>query len=157
MLLRTPSCCAVLSRTSASGETREENLELHQFASACRDEGTSIRPSVKSTGRCRGTLTAMRKQYHFWPGEQGLDAWDVDRLIQLTRELPVQQVELSSIWEVDSTYWFDDVSERPTVRNIVDHVRLILEVDPSYPVILGVDGRVMDGMHRVARAMIEGP
>lgn len=98
----------------------------------------------------------MRKQYHFWPGEQGLDAWDVDRLIQLTRELPVQQVELSSIWEVDTTYWFDDVSERPTVRNIVDHVRLILEVDPSYPVILGVDGRVMDGMHRVARAMIGG-
>lgn len=20
----------------------------------------------------------MRKQYHFWPGTEGLDAWDVD-------------------------------------------------------------------------------
>ena len=23
----------------------------------------------------------MRKQYHFWAGKDGLDAWDVDRLI----------------------------------------------------------------------------
>lgn len=26
----------------------------------------------------------------------------------------------------------------------------------SFPVILGPDGRVMDGMHRIARAMLEG-
>lgn len=25
-----------------------------------------------------------------------------------------------------------------------------------YPIILGFDGRVMDGMHRVARALLEG-
>jgi hypothetical protein len=30
------------------------------------------------------------------------------------------------------------------------------EVDLSYPIILGPDGRVMDGMHRVARAILEG-
>jgi hypothetical protein len=39
---------------------------------------------------------------------------------------------------------------------VIDHVRLIQEVDISYPVILGVDGRVMDGMHRIARAILEG-
>ena len=26
----------------------------------------------------------------------------------------------------------------------------------AYPIILGDDGRVMDGMHRVARALLEG-
>jgi hypothetical protein len=31
-----------------------------------------------------------------------------------------------------------------------------MDVDPSFPIILGFDGRVMDGMHRVARAMLEG-
>lgn len=34
---------------------------------------------------CRAVQTVhMRKQYHFWPGEKGLDAWDVDRLIALS-------------------------------------------------------------------------
>lgn len=97
----------------------------------------------------------MRKQYHFWPGEEGLDAWDVDRLIELSKDLPVKEVDLASIDEVDSVYWFDEL-ERPTVRKVVDHARLIEEVDLSHPIILGFDGRVMDGMHRIAKALLEG-
>ena len=30
------------------------------------------------------------------------------------------------------------------------------EVDSSYPIILGVDGPVMDAMHLIARAILEG-
>jgi hypothetical protein len=97
----------------------------------------------------------MRKQYHFWPGEHGLDAWDVDRLLELSRGLPVEEVELGDIWEVDTVYWFDD-RQQPTVRKVVEHAHLMEEVDLSYPIILGSDGRVMDGMHRVARALLEG-
>jgi hypothetical protein len=97
----------------------------------------------------------MRKQYHFWPGDQGMDAWDVDRLIGLTRDLSVQEVPLAKLHEVDSVYWFDS-SQRPTVRNVVEHFRLVQEVDPQHPIILGPDNRVMDGMHRVARALLEG-
>jgi hypothetical protein len=95
----------------------------------------------------------VRKQYHFWPGESGLDAWDVDRLVELSHALPVRDVELESIDEIDSVYWFDDQIDRPTVRRVVDHLRLIEDVDLSYPIILGVDGRVMDGMHRIAKAL----
>ncbi|MEP6697699.1 MAG: hypothetical protein ABJA34_12615 [Pseudonocardiales bacterium] len=98
----------------------------------------------------------MRKQYHFWPGEHGVDAWDVDRLIGLSADLPVQQVALESIDEVNSAYWFDDANELPTVRRVVDHMRLVQAVDMSYPVILGFDGRVMEGMHRIARAILDG-
>lgn len=101
-------------------------------------------------------LRSMRKQYHFWPGEVGVDAWDVDRLIELSAGFPVEDVAIASIGEVDSVYWFDNGGERPTVRRVIDHFRLIQEVDLSYPVILGADGRVMDGMHRIARAMLEG-
>jgi hypothetical protein len=97
----------------------------------------------------------VRKQYHFWPGDQGLDAWDVDRLVQMTADFPVVEVALDSIGEVDSVYWFNDQAS-PTVRRIVEHPRLIEEVDLAYPIILGSDGRVMDGMHRVARALLEG-
>ena len=32
----------------------------------------------------------------------------------------------------------------------------MLAADLSYPVILGHDGRVLDGMHRIARALLGG-
>lgn len=101
----------------------------------------------------------MRKQYHFWPAADGgtaWDAWDVDRLIRLSRDLPVQAVPVGSIAEVDTPYWALPGDPLPTVRDIVGHMRLVLDVDPAIPVILGVDGRVMDGMHRIARALLEG-
>ena len=101
--------------------------------------------------------SGMRKQYHLWSSESGsgMDAWDVDRLVQLSRDLPVQQVAVDAIGEVDTAYWFDETS-RPTVRAVVEHLQLINEVDLSYPIILSVEGRVMDGMHRIARALLEG-
>ena len=100
----------------------------------------------------------MRKQYHFWKSTSGdgVDAWDVDRLIELSADLPVSEVPLASIGEIDSVYWFEGDRHRPTVRAVVEHVRLIENVDTSYPTILGPDGRVMDGMHRIARAVLDG-
>lgn len=101
-------------------------------------------------------MGGMRKQYNLWPGDHGLDAWDVDRLVELTGNFPVQVVALDSIAEVDSDYWFQYGPVLPTVRRVVDHLRLVQEVDSSWPIILAADGRVMDGMHRVARALLEG-
>jgi len=98
----------------------------------------------------------VRKQYHFWPGEQGIDAWDVGRLVDLSANLPVQEIPLESIKEIDSDYWFAGSLEKPTVRKIVEHLTLIQEVDLNHPIILGFDGRVMDGMHRIARCLVEG-
>lgn len=97
----------------------------------------------------------VRKQYHFWPGEHGRDAWDVDRLIEFAVGRPVNDIELTEIWEIDSPYWFQ-FEETPTVRAVADHARLMEEADLSHPIILGPDGRVMDGMHRVAKALMEG-
>jgi hypothetical protein len=102
-----------------------------------------------------GETGRVRKQYHFWPGQDGLDAWDVDRLVELCEGLPVEEVRLDEIGEIDSVYWFD-ASQRPTVRKVVEHMRLVGEVDLSYPIIVGPDGRVMDGMHRIARVLLDG-
>ena len=98
----------------------------------------------------------MRKQYHLVPSQKGFDAWDVDRLIELTRDLPVEVIEIASLAEIDADYWFAGSGTPATVRAIVEHIRLIDAVDLSYPIILGHDGRVMDGMHRVARALLKG-
>ncbi len=97
----------------------------------------------------------MRKQYNFWPGPDGLDAWDVDRLIALSAALPVVKVPVSLFAEFDTGYWFKD-GQRPTVRSVVAHARLIQEADLSFPVILAAEGRVMDGMHRIAKALLLG-
>jgi len=42
------------------------------------------------------------------------------------------------------------------VTDANDQIRLIQDVELSYPIILGSDGRVMDEMHRIARAILEG-
>ncbi|MFP6660761.1 MAG: hypothetical protein VCB78_04785, partial [Myxococcota bacterium] len=58
--------------------------------------------------------------------------------------------------ELDEVYWFDDDDEKPTCRRVLEHIALIEETDLSFPIILAADGRVMDGMHRVAKAVLEG-
>lgn len=70
-----------------------------------------------------GQYVWMRKQYNFWRGANGVDAWDVERLVELSARLPVREVELDSIDEIDTAYWFDLGTARPTVRTIVEHVR----------------------------------
>lgn len=96
----------------------------------------------------------MRKQYFFRASPRGLLAWDVDRLIELSRNLPRQHIPLGHIRELDESVFGAD--EPPTWRNLLAHVRLMDEADPQYPIILAADGAVMDGMHRVARAMRAG-
>ena len=98
----------------------------------------------------------MRKQYHFRPSERGLQAWDVDRLVALTKDLPRFRIELAAIVELDEPYWFGGGTREATCRAVIEHARFIAEADLSFPIILSSDGRVMDGMHRVGKALLEG-
>ena len=98
----------------------------------------------------------MRTQYHFQRTTRGFLAWDVQRLIDCSKELPVIEVQLDRIRELDESFWFIHESDAPTCRRITEHARLMLDVDPTHPIILAQDGRVMDGMHRVCRALIDG-
>ncbi len=94
----------------------------------------------------------MRKQFNLWPWPTGgrTDAWDVDRLVELTRDFPVKRVPLASIWQLDSPHWGEF-----TPRDLAEHVVLLRETDLAYPIILSADGRVMDGMHRVVKALMQ--
>lgn len=42
------------------------------------------------------------------------------------------------------------------VRAVVDHARRIIDADLAQPVILASDGQVLDGMHRIAKAALDG-
>ena len=42
-----------------------------------------------------------------------------------------------------------------SLREFVGHMRLVLDADLSYPIILDEDGSILDGRHRVAKALLE--
>ena len=79
-------------------------------------------------------------------------AWDVDRLVELSKAFTRKMVPLSAIRELQEDLWGD--SESPDEK--LEHLRLIDEADLSYPIILSASGAVMDGRHRVAKAAREG-
>jgi hypothetical protein len=95
----------------------------------------------------------VRRQYHFRDGPRGLRAWDVQRLVELAKDLPIVKVPLSAIRELDEPYWYGHGSV-PTCRSVAKHAKLINETDLKFPLILSSDGRIIDGMHRAAKAVM---
>ena len=62
---------------------------------------------------------------------------------------------MNKIRELDEPYWYGDLrKDVPTVRSIFEHIQLAVESDLNFPIILSSDGRVMDGMHRVIKALM---
>jgi hypothetical protein len=98
----------------------------------------------------------LRKQYHFRRVGPDVHIWDVDRLVELSRNLVTENVPLAAIREIDEPYWFQPTGDEPTCRRVLEHARLALEADLSFPIILSAEGWVMDGMHRVGRALLFG-
>ena len=97
----------------------------------------------------------MRKQYYFRPAERGLMAWDVDRLVMLTKDFPRIALPLAAIRELDAPF-SSEGDGTLTWRDVVEHAGLIEAADLCFPIILSADGSVMDGMHRVAKAALLG-
>jgi hypothetical protein len=96
----------------------------------------------------------MRKQYYFRRSERGLLAWDVDHLVALTKHFTRGTIPLTSIRELDEPL-SSEHDDAVTWRDILEHVRLIQAADLRFPIILSANGRVMDGMHRVVKALLE--
>ena len=106
-------------------------------------------------------VVSPRKQYHSRRVGSDRHVWDVHRLIHAARDLPVRSVPLSEIAELDENWWYADQDAheggaRPTPRSIAAHMALAKAADPAHPIILCADGRLMDGMHRIVRALAEG-
>ena len=83
--------------------------------------------------------------------------WQVERLWDLARDLPVKLVPVESISALDEVTWFSlDPSQHPTGRRVADHAKRIYEVALDHPIILSAEGWVMDGMHRLLKAYVLG-
>lgn len=79
----------------------------------------------------------------------GKQKWSVPRLFELSRGLPVMDVPLAHL-NVYYTY------SKLTMREMVMHMRAVQSADLSYPIILDEDGELMDGRHRIMRALLDG-
>ena len=99
---------------------------------------------------------STRKQHHFQPNGDRFNAWDVHRLIELSAGLPAFDVEIDSISELDRAYWSNPGDGPSTHPQIATNLRFVEAVDTQNPIIRGHDGRVIDGMHRVAKALLQG-
>jgi hypothetical protein len=99
-------------------------------------------------------MDGVRKQYYFRQSSQGLLAWDVDRLITLSKAFPRKWLRIADLGELDRPWHGEDGP--PTWRQLVEHIQMINEADLSYPIILAANSEVMDGRHRIAKAALAG-
>lgn len=116
---------------------------------------TGTSESTQPTGAGSVTPDARgRLGKHSRPVPEGRAFFLTATLWKLADALPVHQVPLNSLPDLDQDCWFDG---RPaTIRAVADHARRINEADRSYPIILAADGTLMDGGHRLAQASLRG-
>lgn len=79
----------------------------------------------------------------------GRHSWSVPRLFELSRGLPVMDVPLNHL----SLYY---TYEKLTLRELVMHMKAVHDADLESPIILDEDGELMDGRHRLMKAMLTG-
>lgn len=79
----------------------------------------------------------------------GKHEWAVTRLFELSRNLPVMEIPLDHL-NVSNIY------ENLSLRDMVMHMKAVNDADMDCPIILDEDGDIMDGRHRIMKAMLLG-
>jgi len=101
---------------------------------------------------CRGRVPDHGASGH-WVA-LGNRAWHIETVWRAALNVPVEEVPIDAIGELYEDCWFK--GRLVTVRVVVARARRIDDADLSVPVILAADGQVLDGMHRIARAVFCG-
>lgn len=95
----------------------------------------------------------MKIKEWYKPSDQvcslGRHSWSVPRLFELSRNLPIMEVPLNHL----SLYY---TYEKLTLRDMVMHMNAVNNADLDKPIILDEDGDLMDGRHRLMKAMLLG-
>ena len=82
--------------------------------------------------------------------ELGKCTWSIPRLIQLSKDLPVMELPLDAMNLAAIEYKYLNA------RGFVMHMNAVMQADLSYPIILDEDGEIMDGRHRIIKALYTG-
>lgn len=79
----------------------------------------------------------------------GKHTWSVARLFELSKNLEVMEVNIDHL----NIY---NIYEKLTLREMVMHMKAVQCADLSFPIILDEDGEIMDGRHRIMKALLTG-
>jgi len=78
--------------------------------------------------------------------------WEVRRLWKYAESIPAKRVSVKALRaNLDGSCWF---TTNPVLHDIVEHMRRVMRADLRYPIILSPDNLVMDGLHRLTKAIL---
>ena len=77
----------------------------------------------------------------------GSQHFSIARLITLSAKFEVMEIPINHL-NVYQLY------KNLTLRDMVKHMRAVNDADLSYPIILDEDGELMDGRHRIMKALL---
>lgn len=86
---------------------------------------------------------------HQQMSQLGSHKWSCARLFELSRDLPVMEIPLNHL---NVYYKYENL----TLRDMVMHMHAVNNADLDMPIILDEDGELMDGRHRLMKAMLLG-
>ncbi len=75
--------------------------------------------------------------------------WSISRLFELSKSLPVMDIPLV---HMNIYHTYKDI----TLREMVMHMKAVNDANLDYPIILDEDGDIMDGRHRIMKALLTG-
>lgn len=81
--------------------------------------------------------------------------WRVSTIWKCAKDKEIEVETIESFPLENPNIWFD-FGEVPSVRNIVSHMRRVIDADLNHPVICGPNDEVLDGMHRIAKCLFLG-
>ena len=80
--------------------------------------------------------------------------WLIHNLHSYCKSFPVQQIDITLLQNnLELNLWFDE-SEEPTINAILIHIKRIQNADTNYPIIVGPNYVIMDGLHRLVKAIL---
>lgn len=80
--------------------------------------------------------------------------WKEETILNASMGLLVERIPLACLQEeLNQDHWFQSY-DNPTVLNVIKHFKRIISAELHYPIIISPTGRILDGIHRLAKAWL---
>ena len=72
--------------------------------------------------------------------------------LRLAKDLPVKELRVDEMHINYSLF----SSSNNTLKNFVSHMKMVLDADLSYPILMNEHGVIIDGRHRLTKCLLDG-